>query len=168
MDLETILAKPPDPRSHSFPDYSLPRGEPVMPIAVTQDELSTLLSLYETFAAVDPTGIDSNPFLKATTELLEQTFGVPQYRPDDQLNDDIAATLNDFSDDLGGAEIGVADATPNHYKALYFFLVTCRGYNSAPHVRFEPDVEAIDTLYRLYDRVSKQDMYLKRPETVFE
>ncbi|WP_265108332.1 hypothetical protein [Halosolutus halophilus] len=168
MDVETILSKPPDPRSHSFPDYSLPHGEPVLPIAVTRDELSTLLSLYETFAAVDPTGIDSNPFLKATTEFLQQTFGMPQYRLDDQLHDDIAGMLNDFSDDLAGAELGVVDATPKHHRTLYFFLVTCRGYHSAPHVHFEPDAEAVDTLYRIYERVTEQDVYLKRPETIFE
>ncbi len=168
MDIETILSKPPDPRSHSFPDYSLPQGEPVMPIAVTHDELSTLLSLYETFAAVDPTGIESNPFLKATTDLLEQTFGVPHYRPDEQLHDDIASMLNEFSDDLAGDEFGVVDATPAHHKTLYFFLTSCRGYYAAPHIQFEPAPEAVDTLYQIYDRVVDQEMYLKRPETVLE
>ena len=168
MDIETILAKPPDPRGHQFPDYSLPRGEPVFPIAVTREELSAVLDLYDRFAAVDPTGIDSNPFLSATSQFLERSLGLSLYRPDEQLHDDIAAMLNDVSDDLAGEQIGVVDATPAHQKTLYFFLITSRGYYTAPHIAFEPSVEGVDALYQLYDRVSSQEMYLRRPETVFE
>lgn len=168
MGIDDILSSVPDPRSHQFPEYSLPRGEPVMPIAVTREELQTLLELYETVAAVDPTGIDSNPFLQATTQFLEQTFGTPVYRPDEQLVDDIAAMLNDFSDDLAGEPLGVVDTTPKHHKTLYFFLTTCRAYRSAPHLQFEPDEGSIDTLYRIYERVIGQEMYLKRPQTVLE
>lgn len=168
MGIDDTLSALPDPGAHSFPEYSLPRGDPVMPIALARDELTTLLNLYETFATVDPTGIDSNPFLEATTRFLEQTFGAPVYRPGEQLADDIAAMLNDFSDDLAGDSLGVIDATPKHHKTLYFFLTSCRAYRSAVHVRFDPDEDAIDTLYRVYERVVDQEMYLKRPQTVLE
>lgn len=168
MSLDQVFSDLPDPGSYSFPDYSLPRGDPVMPIALTRGELSTLLDLYGTFRAVDPTGIDSNPFLEATSRFLQQTFGTTLHRPDEQLHDDIAALLNDFSDGLGGDEIGVVDATPKHHRTLYFFLITSKGYHSAPHIRFEPDEEAIETLYRVYERVAEREVYLKRPRTVFE
>ncbi|TYL39010.1 hypothetical protein CV102_06870 [Natronococcus pandeyae] len=168
MGIDDTLSALPNPGTHSFPEYSLPRGDPVMPIAITSDELTTLLDLYETFAAVDPTGIDSNPFLQATTQFLEQTFGAPVYRPDEELADDIAAMLNDFSDDLAGDSLGVVDATPKHHKTLYFFLTSCRAYHSAPHIQFQPDRDAVDTLYDVYERVVDQEMYLKRPQTVLE
>lgn len=77
MSLEQVFSRLPDPRSHAFTDYSLPRGEPVFPIAVTRAELTTILDLYETFRAVDPTGLDANPFLEAATTHMERTFGVP-------------------------------------------------------------------------------------------
>ena len=168
MSLDNVFSQLPNPQSHTFPDYSIPKGDPVMPIAITSEELSTLLGLYETFTAVDLTGIDSNPFLQATSTFLEQTFGMASYRPDEQLHDDIASLLNDFSDDLGGRSLGVVDASPKHHQTLYFFLTSCKGYHLAPHIRFDPDDEAIETLYRVYERVTEQDAYLKRPETVFE
>ena len=168
MSLETVFDRLPDPRSHTFPDYSLPRGEPVLPIAITRPELSAILELYETFQRVDPTGLDANPFLEAATTYMQQAFGLPQYRPDEQLHDDIAAMLNDFSDDLGSRPIGVADATPDHHRTLYFFLISCRGYHAAPHVRFDPDETAVETLYDVYQRVAEQDVYLRQPSSVFE
>ncbi|WIV67704.1 hypothetical protein [Natrialbaceae archaeon AArc-T1-2] len=168
MALEDLFDDVPDPGAYSVPDYSIPKGEPVMPIAITRDELSTLLELYETFAAVDPTGIESNPFLNATSEFLQRTFAMPLERPDERLHDDIAALLNDFSDDLAGREIGVVDATPAHHRTLYAFLTTSRGYYATPHVRFDPDEDAVEVLYRVYERVVEQDPYLKRPETVLE
>ncbi|WP_440772437.1 hypothetical protein [Natronorubrum sp. DTA28] len=168
MSLEQVFARLPNPSSHTFPDYSLPRGEPVLPIAVTHEELSTLLALYERFRAVDPTGIDSNPMLEAATTFMQQSFGIPQYRPGEQLADDIAALLNDFSDDLGGRSLGVVDATPHHHRTLYFFLVSCRGYHAAPHIQFEPDEAAVETLYDVYQRVVEQDVYLKHPASVLE
>jgi hypothetical protein len=168
MDLDDVFQGLPSPGGHSFPDYSLPKGDPVIPIAVADDELETLLDLYERFAAVDPTGVESNPFLKASTEFLQQAFGAPAYRPDDQLADDIAAMLNDFSDDLGGAAIGVVDATPKHHQTLYFCLTSCKGYHLAPHVQFAPTAGSVETLYEIYQRVVEQDVYLKRPRTVLE
>lgn len=168
MTLDHVFSQVPDPQSYTFPDYSLPKGDPVLPIALTADELSTLLELYKTFAAVDPTGLDSNPFLKSTSTFFQQTFGMPSSRPDEQLHDDIAALLNDFSDDLGGRSLGVVDATPKHHQTLYFFLTSCKGYYFAPHIRFKSDEEAIETLYQVYDRVIEQETYLKRPETVLE
>ncbi|MXV62956.1 hypothetical protein GS429_12930 [Natronorubrum sp. JWXQ-INN-674] len=168
MSLEQVFARLPDPRSHTFPDYSLPRGEPVLPIAITREELATVLDLYETFQTVDPTGLDSNPFLEAATTFMQQSFGIPQYRPDEQLQDDISALLNDFSDDLGSDSLGVVDATPAHHRTLYFFLVSCRGYHATPHVRFDPDEAAVETLYDLYQRVTEQDVYLKHPSSVLE
>ena len=168
MSLEGLFDQLPDPRSHSFPDYSLPRGEPVLPIALTRTELSTILDLYETFQDVDPTGLDTNPFLEAATTYMQQSFGLPQYRPDEQLHDDIAALLNDFSDDLAGRSIGVVDATPAHHRTLYFFLISCRGYYTAPHVRFAPEEAAVETLYDVYQRVTDQDVYLKQPSSVLE
>ncbi len=168
MALDSIFSELPDPQSHSFPSYSIPEGDPVMPIAVTRAELSTLLSLYDDFASVDPTGIDSNPFLAATNKYLRQTFGTTLHRPDEQLHDDIAALLNDFSDDLGGRDLGVVDATPKHHQTLYFFLTSCKGYHLAPHIRFDPDESAVETLYDVYERVTEQEFYLKRPETVLE
>jgi len=168
MTLDDVFSRLPHPGSHTFPDYSLPKGEPVMPIAVTSEELSVLVELYEAFAAVDPTGIESNPFLESTTAFLQQIFGAPSYRPDQQLHDDIAALLNDFSDDLGGRALGVVDATPKHQQTLYFFLTSCKGYHVAPHVRFAPDEAAIETLYQVYDQVVQQEPYLKRPATVLD
>ncbi len=168
MSLEQVFARLPDPGSHAFPDYSLPKGDPVMPVAVTRAELSSILDLYETFRAVDPTGLDSNPFLEAATAYMRRTFGLPRYRPDEQLHDDIAALLNDFSDDLGGRSLGVVDATPDHHRTLYFFLISCRGYHAAPHIRFEPDEAAVETLYDVYQRVVEQDVYLKGPSSVFD
>ncbi|ELY55106.1 hypothetical protein [Natronolimnohabitans innermongolicus] len=168
MSLEQLFGQLPDPGTHAFPDYSLPKGEPVMPIAVTSEELTTVLELYEAFQSVDPTGLDSNPFLEAATTYMQQAFGVARYRPDEQLQDDIAALLNDFSDDLGGRTMGVVDATPDHHRTLYFFLVSCRGYHGAPHVRFDPDEAAVATLYEWYQRVTDQDAYLKHPASVLE
>jgi hypothetical protein len=168
MSLEQVFAQLPAPDSHTFPDYSLPRGEPVMPIAVTREELSRTLALYETFQSVDPTGWDSNSVLEAATTYMQRTFGLPRYRPDEQLQDDIAAMLNDFSDELGGRSIGVVDATPDHHRTLYFFLVSCRGYYAAPHVRFDPDETAVETLYELYRRVTEQDLYVEHPSSVFD
>ncbi|WP_049924160.1 hypothetical protein [Halopiger djelfimassiliensis] len=168
MSLERVFTDLPDPGAHTFPEYSLPRGDPVVPIAVTREELSTVLGLYETFRTVDPTGLDSNPVLEAATTYMERTFGVPRYRPDEQLQDDIASLLNDFSDDLGGRTLGVVDATPTHHRTLYFFLLSCRGYYNAPHIRFDPDEGAVETLYEIYERVTEQDVYLKNPASVFE
>lgn len=37
------------------------------------DELSVLLDLYDAFGRVDPTGMDSNPLLRATSDFLQQT-----------------------------------------------------------------------------------------------
>lgn len=168
MGLDTVFSQLPDPGGYSFPDYSLPKGDPVLPIALTAEELSTLLDLYETFAAVDPTGMDSNPFLRATDRFLKQTLGTTLRRPDEQLHDDVAALLNDFSDDLGGRSIGVVDATPKHHRTLYFFLVTCKAYHVAPHLRFAPDPAAIETLYEVFERVVETEVYLKRPQTILE
>lgn len=168
MGITDVFENVPDPESFSFPSYAIPQGEPVMPIAITKDELNTLLDLYEIFATVDPTGLDSNPFLATTTEFLQQTFGTPSYRPDEQLQDDIATMLNDFSDDLGGEALGVVDATPRHHQTLYFFLVSSKGYHMSPYIRFDPAPEAIETLYDIYQRVTEQDYYLKRPSTVLE
>jgi hypothetical protein len=168
MSLDSVFADLPDPGSYSFPDYSIPQGEAVMPIAVTADELEALLALYERFAAVDPTGIGSNPFLQATSEFLEQTFGTGLQRPDEQLHDDIAALLNDVSDDLGGEAIGVADVTPRHHRTLYFFLASCKAYHLAPHIRFDPEPDAVETLAAVFERSTAQDLYLKRPRTVLE
>lgn len=168
MDLDNVFTQLPDPGTHTFPDYSIPAGDPVVPIAVTAGELSTLLDLYERFAAIDPTGMGSNPFLTATTEFLQQTFGAPATRPDEQLHDDIASMLNDFSDGLGGREMGVVDATPKHHRTLYFFLTSCKGYHLAPYLEFRPNPGAVETLYEVYRRVTEQDVYLKRPSTVLE
>lgn len=168
MALEELFADLPDPGAYTLPDYSIPQGEPVMPIALTREELSALLELYEALAAVDPTGIESNPFLNATSEFLQRTLAMPLERPDERLHDDIAALLTDFSDDLAGRELGVVDATPAHHRTLYLFLTTSRGYYTAPHLRFDPDEDAVETLYRVYERVVEQDPYLKRPETVLE
>lgn len=168
MGLDTVFSQLPDPGGYSFPDYSLPNGDPVLPIALTADELSALLDLYETFAAVDPTGMDANPFLRATDRFLKGTLGTTLRRPDEQLHDDVAALLNGFSDDLGGRSIGVVDATPKHHRTLYFFLISCKSYHVAPHVRFTPDEGAVETLYEVYERVVEQEVYLKRPRTVLE
>jgi hypothetical protein len=168
MSLDQVFGQVPDPQSYSFPDYSLPQGDPVKPVALTDDELTALLDLYDAFAAVDPTGMDSNPFLRATSELLTQSLGAPLSRPDEQLNDDIAALLNDFSDDLGGRSMGVVDATPAHHRTLYFFLTGCKAYHVAPHLQFDPDPAAVETLYALYERVTDQAFYLKRPKSVLE
>lgn len=168
MALEDVFEDLPDPGAYSFPDYSIPQGNPVMPVALTDEELHTLLDLYETFAAVDPTGMGENPFLETTTEFLQQTFGVPSYRPDEQLNDDIAGMLSDFAEDLGSADVGVVDASPKHHQTLYFFLVSAKGYHVAPYIQFDPDPAAVETLYRVYQRVTEQDYYLKRPSTILE
>ena len=168
MDLEDVFGQVPNPQSHSFPEYALSQGDPVKPIAVTEVELTTLLDLYETFATVDPTGIGSNPFLQATSDFLQQTFGTTLERPDERLHDDIAAMLNDFSDDLGGASMGIVDATPAHLRTLYFFLTSCKAYHIAPHISFDPEPSAVETLYRLYERVTEQEFYLKRPRSVLE
>lgn len=166
MSLDQLFSRVPDPRTHTFPDHSLPAGEPVLPIALTREELSTLVDLYDEFAAVDPTGIDSNPLLAATSTFLNQTFGTTLDRPDERLHDDIAGALGSFSDDLGGEAIGVVDVTPKDLRTLYFFLVSSKGYYTAPHIRFRPDHDAIDTLYRVYERAVDQDVYLKHPESV--
>lgn len=168
MSLERVFAQLPDPGSHALPAYSLPRGDPVLPIALTREELSTVLELYESFQAVDPTGLDANPFFAAMRSSVEQTFGAPRYRPDEQLHDDIEAMLTDFSNDLGSRALGVVDATPAHHRTLYLFLTSCRGYHVAPQIRFEPDVDAVETLYDIYDRVVQQDVYLKHPSSVLE
>ena len=168
MSLDSIFGKVPDPSSYTFPDYALPQGDPVRPIAVTADELTALLALYEQFAAVDPSGVDSNPFLRSTSEFLEQTFGTSLQRPDERLQDDIATMLHDFSAGLGGADVGVADATPAHHRTLYFFLTSCKAYHVAPHIRFDPDPAAVETLYDVYQRVTDQEFYLKRPKSVLE
>ncbi|MBV0902208.1 hypothetical protein [Haloarcula salina] len=168
MSLDQVFGRIPDPGSYSFPEYSLPQGDPVRPIAVTAEELSTLLDLYESVAAVDPTGMDANPFLRATSDFFQQTFGTPLTRPDERLSDDIASMLNDFSDDLGGKRLGVVDATPAHHRTLYFFLTTCKAYHLAPHLQFSPDPAAVETLYDVYERVTEQEFYLKRPKSVLE
>ncbi|MFW6018935.1 MAG: hypothetical protein ACOCPX_08935 [Halapricum sp.] len=168
MALDRIFSQLPDPASHAFPEYSLPQGDPVMPIAITAEEVNTLLDLYDTFAQVDPAGFDTNPFLQATSQFLQQTFGTTLRRPDEQLHDDIASLLNDFSDDLGGNSLGVVDATPKHHRTLYFFLVSCKAYHTTPVISFSPDERAVETLYEVYRRVTEQDVYLKRPQTVLE
>jgi hypothetical protein len=168
MNLDTVFGQVPDPQSYSFPDYSLPQGDPVKPIALTDDELTALLDLYDAFSAVDPTGMDSNPFLRATSEFLQQTLGAPLTRPDEELNDDIATLLNDFSGDLGDQSMGVVDATPAHHRTLYFFLTSCKAYHMAPHLQFDPDPAAVETLYTVYERVTDQAFYLKRPKSVLE
>lgn len=168
MSIERVFSQLPDPATHTLPDYSLPKGDPVFPIAVTREELSTVLALYETFAAVDPFGLESNPFYAATRSFVERTFGVPRYRPDEELQEDIERLLTEFSDDLGSEPLGVVDATPAHLRTLYLFLLTCRSYHAAPLIRFDPDPDAIETLYALYQRVTDQDVYLKRPQTVLE
>lgn len=168
MALDQLFGQVPDPQSFSFPDYSLPQGDPVRPIAMTDRELTALLDLYEDFAVVDPSGIDSNPFLRATSDFFEQTFGTSLARPDERLHDDIAAMLNDFSDRLGGARLGVVDVTPAHFRTLYFFLTTCKAYYLAPHIRFEPEEAAVETLYDVYRRAADQEFYLKRPKSVLE
>ena len=168
MSLEDVFGQVPDPSSYSFPDYALPQGDPVRPVAVTDAELTALLDLYETFAAVDPTGIDSNPFVRATSEFLEQTFGTTLERPDERLHDDIATMLNDFAADLGGDALGVVDATPTHLRTLYFFLTSAKAYHVAPHIQFAPEAGAVETLYGVYERVIDQEFYLKRPRSVLE
>jgi len=168
MSLDSVFGDVPDPQSFAFPDYSLPQGEAVRPIALTDGELTALLSLYETFAEVDPTGVDSNPFLRATSDFLKQTFGTTLERPDERLHDDIAEMLNDFSDDLGGRSLGVVDVTPAHHRTLYFFLSSCKAYHLAPHVQFEPEAAAVETLSAVFERVAEQEFYLKRPKTVLE
>jgi hypothetical protein len=168
MSLDSVFAQVPDPSSYSFPDYGLAQGDPVRPIAVTEAELASLLSLYETFAAVDPTGIDSNPFMRATSDFLEQTFGTTLERPDERLHDDIATTLNDFAEDLGGESLGVVDVTPAHFRTLYFFLTSAKSYHVAPHIQFSPDEGSVETLFELFQRVVDQEFYLKRPRSVLE
>ena len=168
MTLDELFGQVPDPQSHSFPDYVLSQGDPVIPVAVTAEELTTLLDLYERFAAVDPTGLGSNPFVQATDDFLRQTFGTTLSRPDEVLHDDIATMLNDFSDDLGGASLGVVDATPGHLRTLYFFLTGCKAYHVAPHIQFAPDEGSVETLYDLFQRVVDQEFYLKRPRSVLE
>jgi hypothetical protein len=168
MGLDAAFATLPDPGSYTFPDPSIPQGGPVMPVALTSDELDALLDLYEVFAAVDPTGIDTNPVLQATSQFLRETFGTSLERPDERLHDDIAGMLNDFSDDLAGESIGVVDATPAHHRTLYFFLGGCRAYHVAPHVGFDPPVPAVETLAAVFERVREQEYYLKRPGTVLE
>jgi hypothetical protein len=168
MTLDAVFGKVPDPSAYTFPDYSLPQGDPVRPVAVTADELTTLLDLYERFARVDPGGLDANPFVRATSDFLEQTFGTPLERPDERLHDDIATMLNDFSEDLSGESLGVVDATPAHHRTLYFFLTSCKAYHVAPHVRFDPPAAAVETLYDVYERVTEQAFYLKRPKSVLE
>ncbi|MBX0288239.1 hypothetical protein [Haloarcula salinisoli] len=168
MSLDSVFGQVPDPSSYSFPDYALPQGEPVRPVAVTEAELDSLLDLYERFAAVDPTGIDSNPFLRATSDFLEQTFGTTLERPDERLHDDIATLLSDFAEDLGDDSLGVVDVTSAHFRTLYFFLTSCKAYHVAPHIQFSPDEDAVETLYELYRRVVDQEFYLKRPRSVLE
>ena len=168
MALDQLFGQVPDPQTHSFPNYALSQGDPVVPVAVTAEELATLLDLYESFAAVDPAGIDTNPFLRATSDFLEQTFGTTLERPDERLHDDIATMLNDFSDDLGGRSIGVVDATPAHLRTLYFFLTSSKAYHVAPHIQFVPDETAVATLYDVYERATEQEFYLKRPRSVLE
>lgn len=168
MSLDSVFGQVPDPSSYSFPDYALPQGEPVRPVAVTDGELAALLDLYETFAAVDPTGVDSNPFMRATSEFLEQTFGTSLERPDERLHDDIADMLSAFAEELGNDPLGVVDVTPAHFRTLYFFLTSCKSYHVAPHIRFSPDGGAVETLYALYQRVVDQEFYLKRPRSVLE
>ncbi|WP_049928864.1 hypothetical protein [Halopiger goleimassiliensis] len=168
MSLERVFDRVPDPASFTLPEYSLPRGDPVMPIAVTRAELSAVLDLYETFQAVDPTGLDANPLFAATREYVERTFGTPQYRPDEKLHDDVEAMLTTFSNDLGSRSMAVVDATPAHHRTLYLFLIACRSYHATPHVRFDPDPDAVETLYDLYRRVTDQDVYLKNPTSVLE
>jgi len=168
MSLDSVFGQVPDPSSYSFPDYTLPQGDPVRPVAVTETELSSLLDLYETFAAVDPTGIGSNPFLQATSDFLEQTFGTTLERPDERLHDDIATMLSEFAEDLGSESLGVVDVTPAHFRTLYFFLTSAKAYHVAPYIQFSPDVAAVETLYEMYQRVVGQEFYLKRPRSVLE
>jgi len=168
MTLDNIFEQVPDPNSYSFPDYALPQGDPVRPVAVTDAELTALLDLYETFAVVDPTGVNSNPFMQATSDFLEQTFGTTLERPDERLHDDIATMLNDFSEDLGGESLGVVDVTPAHLRTLYFFLTSAKAYHVAPHIQFSPAAAAVETLYEMYQRVMDQEFYLKRPRSVLE
>lgn len=168
MDLDSVFAGLPDPSTHSFPEYTLPQGEPVRPVALTTDELDRLLDLYDAFAAVDPTGVDRNPFLQATSRFVERTLGTSLARPDEQLHDDIADTLDDFAAALDGASVGVVDVTARHHRTLYFFLAGCKGYHLAPHIAFDPDPRAVATLDDLYDRVLDQEFYLKRPRSVLE
>jgi len=168
MNLDDIFGQVPDPSSYSFPDYALPQGEPVRPVAVTEDELDSLLDLYERFAAVDPTGVDANPFLRATSDFLEQTFGTTLERPDERLHDDIATMLSDFAEDLGDERLGVVDVTPANFRTLYFFLTSCKAYHVAPHIKFSPDEGAVETLYAVFQRVVDQEFYLKRPRSVLE
>jgi len=140
MSLDNVFGQVPDPQSYSFPDYSLPQGDPVKPIALTDDELTALLDLYDAFSAVDPTGMDSNPFLRATSEFLQQTLGAPLTRPDEQLNDDIAGLLNDFSDDLGGQSMAGRrrDAGPPPDAVLFPDKLQSVPHSSAPAVRPRP------------------------------
>jgi len=168
MDLADVFGSVPDPQSYSLPDYSLPKGDPVLPIALTAEELETLLALYDQFANVDPTGIESNPFLKATVESFQQAFGTAAARPDKQLLDDIGDMLNDFAAGLGSGEVGVVDATPAHHRTLYLFLTTAKGYHLAPHITFSPPPAAVETLYDVFQRVVDQEVYLKRPRSVLE
>ncbi|WP_262175136.1 hypothetical protein [Haloarcula laminariae] len=168
MSLDSIFGEVPDPSSYSFPDYALPQGDPVRPVAVTAAELTALLDLYETFAAVDPTGASSNPFVRATSEFLEQTFGTTLERPDERLHDDIADMLSDFSEALGDDSLGVVDVTPAHFRTLYFFLTSCKAYHVAPHIGFAPDERSVETLVEVYQRAVDQDFYLKRPRSVLE
>jgi hypothetical protein len=83
-------------------------------------------------------------------------------------DEEIAALLNDFSGDLGEQSMGVVDATPAHHRTLYFFLTSCKAYHMAPHLQFDPDPAAVETLYAVYERVTEQAFYLKRPKSVLE
>ncbi|WP_324663512.1 hypothetical protein [Haloarcula sediminis] len=168
MSLDSAFGQVPDPSAYSFPDYALPQGDPVRPVAVTAEELTALLSLYETFAAVDPTGVGSNPFVRATSEFLEQTFGTTLERPDERLHDDIADMLSDFSEALGDEPLGVVDVTPAHFRTLYFFLTGAKAYHVAPHIGFSPDEGAVEALLSVYQRAVDQEFYLKRPRSVLE
>jgi len=76
--------------------------------------------------------------------------------------------LSDFGDDLGGAELGVVDVTPAHFRTVYFFLTSAKSYHVAPHIQFSPDRGAVETLYELFQRVVDQEFYLKRPRSVLE
>ena len=65
-------------------------------------------------------------------------------------------------------KIGVVDATPKHHRTLYFFFSGCKAYHVAPHVAFDPPAAAVETLADVFQRVTDQDPYLKRPASVLE
>ncbi len=145
MSLDTVFGQVPT-RRRTPSRLRAPAGRPRQTRRADRRRTDGAADLYDAFSAVDPTGMDSNPFLRATSEFLQQALGAPLTRPDEQLNDDIAALLND-SGDLGEQSMGVVDATPAHHRTLYFFRPAARRPHG-PASQFDPDPAAVETLER--------------------